>query len=134
MPFYSHFKPNFCHLHNYLSQNWCSDGHFKVLNRSKSQLVQKLWHKTQMRRLLIDYDISSSFLKSLWFFYEKVNYSLQYFQLFCELRFLHVLRPISVWLCKRLFDFDCLSWKRLFMKHISLKVFDLKRSMLSTIY
>ena len=31
------------------SQNWRSDGHFEVLNRSKSQLVQKLWHKMQRR-------------------------------------------------------------------------------------
>jgi hypothetical protein len=26
--------------------NWGSDGHFEVLNRSKSQLIQKLWHIT----------------------------------------------------------------------------------------
>ena len=32
----------------YLSQNWDSDSHFEVLNWSKSQLVQKLWHKTQI--------------------------------------------------------------------------------------
>ena len=30
-----------------LSQKWDSDCHFEVLNKSKSELVQKLWHKTQ---------------------------------------------------------------------------------------
>ena len=31
---------------------WGSDGHFEVLKKSVPQLVQKLWHKTQMERLL----------------------------------------------------------------------------------
>ena len=35
LPFYNYFKPNFRHLHEYLSQNWSSDGHFEeVLNSS----------------------------------------------------------------------------------------------------
>ena len=42
------FKIFFCQLHEYLSQNWCSNGHFEVLSRSKSQLVQKSWQKTQI--------------------------------------------------------------------------------------
>ena len=32
----------------YLSQNWGADGHFEGLNVSKSQLDQKLQHKSQM--------------------------------------------------------------------------------------
>ena len=32
----------------YLSQNWSSDNHFKVLNKSKSWLAQKLWHKIKI--------------------------------------------------------------------------------------
>ena len=40
-PFYDHFWPFFCQLHRNLSQNWGSDGHFQVLNSSKSYLVQK---------------------------------------------------------------------------------------------
>ena len=48
LPFYNYFKPNFRHLHEYLSQNWGSDGHFEALNRSIPQLVQKLWHKAQL--------------------------------------------------------------------------------------
>ena len=46
-PFYDQIWPFFCQPHGYLSQNWDSDGHFKVLNESKSYLVQKLWHKTK---------------------------------------------------------------------------------------
>ena len=42
-PLYDHFWPFICHLYVHLSQNWGSDGHFEVLNRSKSWLVQKLW-------------------------------------------------------------------------------------------
>ena len=51
-PFYDHFWPFFCQLYGYLSQNWGSDGHFEVLKKSKSQLVQNLWHKTQMSILV----------------------------------------------------------------------------------
>ena len=36
LPFYNYFKPNFRHLHEYLSKNWSSDCHFEVLKRSKS--------------------------------------------------------------------------------------------------
>ena len=35
-PFYDHIWPFFCQPHGYLSQNWVSDGHFEVLNESKS--------------------------------------------------------------------------------------------------
>ena len=45
---YDHSWPFFHHMCQYLSQNWGSDGHFEVLNRSYLSLVQKLWHKTQI--------------------------------------------------------------------------------------
>jgi hypothetical protein len=45
--FYNHFWPFFCQLHEYLSQNWGSEEHFEVPNLPKSQLAQKLQHKTQ---------------------------------------------------------------------------------------
>ena len=38
----------FWNLHKYILQNLDVDGHFEVLNVSKSQLDQKLQHKTQM--------------------------------------------------------------------------------------
>ena len=43
-PFYDHFWPFFCQLHESLSQNWDSDGHFEVLSVSKSWLDQEQWH------------------------------------------------------------------------------------------
>ena len=46
--FYNHFWWFFGQLHIYLSQNWGADGHFEGLNVSKSQLDQKLQHKSQM--------------------------------------------------------------------------------------
>ena len=42
-PLYDHSWPFFCHMYGYLSQNWGSDGHFVVVNRSKSWLGQELW-------------------------------------------------------------------------------------------
>ena len=42
-----------CQLHEDLSQNWGSYGHFDVLNRSKLWLVQRLWHKTQIFPFLV---------------------------------------------------------------------------------
>ena len=42
-PLYDHFWLFFHQMYVHLSQNWGSDGHFEVLNRSKSWLVQKLW-------------------------------------------------------------------------------------------
>ena len=47
-PLYDLLWPFFCHIYVDLPQNWCSDGHFEVLNRSYQRLVQKLWHKTQI--------------------------------------------------------------------------------------
>ena len=47
-PFYDHFRPFFGQLHDFISQNWGSDGHFEVLNRSKPWLIQKLWLKMQI--------------------------------------------------------------------------------------
>ena len=43
---YDHSWPFVCHMCEYLSQNWGSDGHFEVLNRSYLCLVQNLWYKT----------------------------------------------------------------------------------------
>ena len=43
-----HFRPFFWQLCDYISQNWGSDGHFEVLNRSKPWLIQKLWLKMQI--------------------------------------------------------------------------------------
>ena len=45
--FYNHFRPFFGQLHDYISQNWDSDSHFEVLNRSKPWLTQELWLKMQ---------------------------------------------------------------------------------------
>ena len=47
-PFFDHFWPFFRQLYVYLSQKWGSDCHFDVLNRSKIELVQRLWHKMQI--------------------------------------------------------------------------------------
>ena len=52
--FFNIFWSFFCKLHKYLSQNWGSVGHFDVLNKSESQLVQKLWHPIQKGWLVID--------------------------------------------------------------------------------
>jgi hypothetical protein len=38
----------FCHLYVHLSQNWGSDGHFEVLNRSKPQLYRIALHLVTM--------------------------------------------------------------------------------------
>ena len=45
-PFYDHLWSLFCQLHRYISQNLDTDSHFEVLNKSKSQLDQKLQRKT----------------------------------------------------------------------------------------
>ena len=45
---YNRFWPLFCHIYVHLSQNWGSEGQFEMPNRSKSQFVQKLWHKIQI--------------------------------------------------------------------------------------
>ena len=47
--FYNHFWPFLCQLYENLSQNRDSDGHFKVLNKSESCLVQQLWNKMQIK-------------------------------------------------------------------------------------
>ena len=44
MTIFSRFLPTTFNL----SQNWSSDNHFKVLNKSKSWLAQKLWHKIKI--------------------------------------------------------------------------------------
>ena len=47
-PFYDHFWSFFGKLHEYLSQNLVTGGHFEVLKLSKSQLDQKLQQKTEV--------------------------------------------------------------------------------------
>ena len=42
------FPAIFWQLYDYISQNWGSDGHFEVLNRSIPWLIQKLWLKMQI--------------------------------------------------------------------------------------
>ena len=51
--FYDRFWPFFRQLYIYLSQNWGSDSHFGILNRSKIWLVQRLWHKMQIFPFLV---------------------------------------------------------------------------------
>ena len=46
--FCDYFWPCLWQLYTHLSQNFGSDSHFDVLNRSKSWLVQRLWHKIQI--------------------------------------------------------------------------------------
>ena len=46
------FLAIFCQLYTNLLQKWGSDSHFEELNKSKSQLVQKLWYKTQKRQMV----------------------------------------------------------------------------------
>ena len=46
--FYDHFGSICCQLQIYLSQNWGADSHFEMHNMFKSQLDQKLQHKSQM--------------------------------------------------------------------------------------
>ena len=43
-PFYDPSWPFFCQLHQNLSKNWDSNGHFEVHSGSESQLDQKLGH------------------------------------------------------------------------------------------
>ena len=47
-PLYDLFWSFFCHMYVRLSQNWGSDNHFEVINRSYLWLVEKLWHKMQI--------------------------------------------------------------------------------------
>ena len=42
-PLYDLFWPFFCHMCVYLSKNWGPEGHFEVLNGSKSWLGPKFW-------------------------------------------------------------------------------------------
>ena len=46
--FYHYFWPYFCQQYIHIWQNWGSDSHFDVLNRSKIWLVQRLCHKMQI--------------------------------------------------------------------------------------
>ena len=61
--FYDYFWPFFCQLYTHLSQNWGSDGHFDVLNRSKIWLVQRLWPKMQ----IFPFSFFCNFVQKHWF-------------------------------------------------------------------
>ena len=52
--FYHYFWPVFCQLHVCLSQNWSSDGHFEVLDKSKYvSVAPKVWQKMQKHKKCI---------------------------------------------------------------------------------
>ena len=74
-PLYNIFWLFFCHMHVRLSQNWGSDGHFEVLNRSYLWLVQNLWPKTKI----------FSFLFFFAFLYKNRDFHLSSFLCFCIL-------------------------------------------------
>ena len=44
-PLYDYFWLFLCQVYENLLQNWGSDNHLEVLNKSESWLVQQLWHK-----------------------------------------------------------------------------------------
>ena len=81
-PFYNHFWPFFCQLYVCFSQNWGSDSHFGILNRSKIWLVQKLWHKMQIFPFLV----FSNFV-------QKHSFAFFAFFLFCMITIV----PIKIW-------------------------------------
>ena len=66
MPIYDHSWSFFCQLHKYISQNLDADGHFEVLNMSKSQLNQKLQHKTQIFIFQFLFNFGRKNLENLW--------------------------------------------------------------------
>ena len=55
--FYSHFWGIFCQPYGYLSQIFGADGHFRLLNMSKSQLDPKLKAKMQIIIFLFFFSI-----------------------------------------------------------------------------
>ena len=64
--FYSHFWGIFCQPYRYLSQIFGADGHFEVLNMSKSQLDQKLKAKTQIILFLFFFNFGRKNHENLW--------------------------------------------------------------------
>ena len=71
-PLHDLFWPFFGYINVNLSQNWGSDGHFEVLNRSSLWLVEKLWHKMQIFPFLffcnsVQKQIFASFLSFIFF-------------------------------------------------------------------
>ena len=58
-------------LHKYILQNWGSDGHFEVLNKSKSSLVQKLGLKLFFQTLHLPKITGMTLLKNLAYSCEK---------------------------------------------------------------
>ena len=64
--FYSHFWGIFCQPYRYLSQTFGADGHFEVLNMSKSQLDQKLKAKMQIILFLFFFNFGRKNHENLW--------------------------------------------------------------------
>ena len=65
-PFYDHFWSFFGKLHEYLSQNLVTGGHFEVLNLSKSQLDQKLQQKTEVLLFPFFFNFGRKNPENLW--------------------------------------------------------------------
>ena len=105
-PLYDLFWPFFCHMYDHLSQNWGSDSHFEVLNRSYLWFVQKLWHKTQIFPFLLfcDFVQKQTFASFVFLcFLTKLLYQLR-FRLIKHLTmtvWISVLWKITMWLAKK---------------------------------
>ena len=76
--FYDHFQLVFCQLYQDLSQNWGSNGHFEMLNGSKSNLVQKLWPNYKNAK-------NKSSANSLKFETDKRTFYNHFWSFFCQL-------------------------------------------------
>ena len=76
--FYDHFQLVFCQLYQDLSQNWGSNGHFEMLNGSKSNLVQKLWPNCKNAK-------NKSSANSLKFETDKRTFYNHFWSFFCQL-------------------------------------------------
>ena len=65
-PFYDYFWSFFGKLHEYLSQNLVTGGHFEVLKLSKSQLDQKLQQKTEVLLFPFFFNFGRKNPENLW--------------------------------------------------------------------
>ena len=81
--FYSHFWGIFCQPYRYLSQTFGADGHFEVLNMSKSQLDQKLKAKTQIILFLFFFNFGRKNHENLWLI--NANFFYHFWSLFGQL-------------------------------------------------
>ena len=101
MDVFDHFWSFLCLLHENLSQNWDSDGHFEVLGASKSWLDQKLQHKVSQKHFFhaLKCIISGLFRRSE--FWQLLGNQLSYFQngyFFKILWWSH--EPHNLWICR----------------------------------